>query len=376
MLAGLPRHTEIAIPAERSGRLMSFALRIALLILALLGAGAAAAQDGSLSGGLLSPGFVAPNPEVQLAPPAEMLAPPQLNVPAPLPTATLAPGRRHRLVLQARLVDDGEPLTAGIIWRVFTAQPDATGALPLVLEAEPGGTTTVQLPSGDYFVHAAFGRAGATKRITVGNDDQTESLVLNAGGLRLDAIVGEGRQVPADRLTFDVLQENENGDLITVVPGASAGTVIRLSAGTYHVVSRYGNVNAVVRADIEVEAGSLTEAVMRHTGAEVTLKLVSTEGGEALANTSWTVTTQDGITVHESIGAFPSIVLAAGSYTAIARHQDEIYSRDFSVEAGIERDIEVQLSDLVQPETGVLVDPSEAATPRQPQGTVLPPVEQ
>jgi hypothetical protein len=62
------------------------------------------------------------------------------------------------------------------------------------------------------------------------------------------------------------------------------------------VISRYGDVNAVVRADLQVDAGKLTEAVMRHSGAEVTLKLVSSEGGEALANTNWTVLTEVGDT--------------------------------------------------------------------------------
>lgn len=271
-------------------------------------------------------------------------------------------GRRHTLVLEARLVADSQPLTDGIIWRVFDARPGPEGELPLVLETEPAGTTRVNLPPGDYLVHAAFGRAGATKRVTIADDDQMESLVLNAGGLILDSEVGEGNSVPPDRLSFEVMQENENGDLVTVVPNASPGRLIRLSAGTYHVVSRYGTVNAVVRADIEVEAGKMTEAIMRHTGAEVTLKLVSEVGGEALANTSWTVTTQDGITVHESIGAFPSIILAAGTYTAIARHQDNIYSRDFSVQAGLERDIEVRLEDIVQPETGTVVHPDAAGS--------------
>ena len=339
---------------------MILAMRILALLLGLATAGLAAAQENGLTGDLFSPGLIAPTPDAQLQPPANMLTAPTLNLPSAPPRAVLAPGRRYNLVLEARLVEEGEPLAAGIIWRVFTAEPDATGALPLVLESPSGGTTILELPSGDYFVHAAFGRAGATKRVTVGDDDQMESLVLDAGGLRLDAVVGEGRTLPPELLIFDVLQENENGDLVTVVPGASAGTVIRLSAGTYHVVSRYGSVNAIVRADIEIEAGKLTHAVMRHTGAEVTLKLVSTEGGEALANTSWTVTTQDGLTVHESIGAFPSIVLAAGSYTAIARHQEDIYSRDFSVEAGIERDIEVRLADLVRPETGPVVTPGSA----------------
>jgi hypothetical protein len=179
-------------------------------------------------------------------------------------------------------------------------------------------------------------------------------------------VVGEDRPIPDAQLTFEVLQPDETGELVTVVPNAAPGRILRLSAGKYHVISRYGNVNAVVRADIEVEAGKLTEAVMRHSGAEVTLKLVSEEGGEAIANTSWAVTTQDGITVHESVGAFPTIILAAGNYTAVAKHQDLIYSRDFAVETGLERDIEVRLSDVVQPETGPIVPPGTGGEPMEP----------
>jgi hypothetical protein len=332
---------------------MSFAARTALILFFLPLAGPAAAQQAANpAADIFSEGLVAPILEAQLDAPAGGGAP-----------LALAPGRRYDLVLEARLTDGGEPLTNGIIWRVFAAQTGEDGELPLVLETQPGGTADVKLPPGDYLVHAAFGRAGATKRVTIADDDQMESLVLNAGGLILDSVVGNEQTLPPERLSFDIMQENEDGDLVTVIPQASAGRLIRLSAGTYHVVSRYGTVNAIVRADIEVEAGKLTEAIMRHTGAEVTLKLVSVEGGEALANTSWTVTTQDGITVHESIGAFPSIILAAGSYTAIATHQDEIYSRDFSVEEGIERDIEVRLADLVRPETGTLVAPEQVAAP-------------
>lgn len=339
---------------------MSLALRIVLTLILLAGIGPAAAQQALDP--ILSPGLVAPSVDFPLDAAAGTLATPPSHAPGgDSSTVAQLSGRRYDLVLEARLVKDGPPVTSGVIWRVFSAQPDDEGELPLVLETEQGGATRVRLPPGNYLVHAAFGRAGATKRVTVADGDLVESLVLDAGGIILDSVVGEDRPVRSDRLSFEILQENDNGDLLTVVPHASAGRVIRLSAGTYHVVSRYGNVNAIVRADIEVEAGKLTEAVMRHTGAEVTLKLVSEEGGEALANTSWTVTTQDGLTVHESVGAFPSIILAAGSYTAIAEHQDEIYSRDFTVEAGIDRDIEVQLSDIVRPETGEVVRPGEEA---------------
>ena len=326
-------------------------MRFAFLCFAI-GAGTAAAQEAvDPTGDSFAPGLVAPTLDLQ--PPALDAPLPPIEIPTSSETAPLPSGPRHDLVLQASLVAGGDPLADGIVWRVFSALP-VEGRHQLFDEMV-GGTTTVQLPAGDYLVHAAFGRAGATKKVTVADDDQMETLVLDAGGLQLNSVVGE-EPIPAADLTQEILQESDTGELVTVVPNAAPGRIIRLSAGSYHVISRYGGVNAVVRADIEVAPGKLTETTMRHVGAEVTLKLVSELGGEALANTNWTVITEDGSTVHESIGAFPSLILAAGNYTAVATHQDRVYSRDFTVDAGVERDIEVQLADVVLPETGVRED--------------------
>jgi hypothetical protein len=346
---------------------MSWILRTLLSVALAVWTAAAFAQNAdNPAADIFTQGLVAPNLDAEMGTPAETLAPPEGYTPS-LDTTPTAPAlaQRHNLVLEAKLVTTGTPLTEGLIWRVFGAKPDADGQLPLVEQAE-GGTASLQLAPGDYLIHAAFGRAGATKRVTIADDDQMESVVLDAGGLRLDSVVGDGRAVAADQLSFEIQQQDETGEMVTVVPNAAPGRVLRLSAGAYHVVSRYGNVNAVVRADIQVEAGKLTEAIMRHTGAEVTLKLVSVEGGEALANTSWTVTTQDGLEVHQSVGAFPSIVLAAGNYTAVAQHQEQIYTRDFTVEAGLARDIEVRLADLVQPEVGPPVTPGSGGVPMEP----------
>jgi hypothetical protein len=331
-----------------------------ILAALLLTTGAALAQEPTdPAGDIFAPGLVAPSMDFTMDGAIDALAP----IPyAPGPdgsTAAPLPIRQYNLVLEARLIAEGEPLSDGVVWRVFGAQIDATGNLPLIRETR-GGRATILLAPGDYLVHAAFGHAGVAKRIAMADGDRQESLVFNAGGLRLEAVVNEDRRIPAEHLKFEVLQEDENGDYVTIVPDATPGTVIRLSAGTYHVDSRYGDVNAAVRADIEIEPGKLTEVTMRHSAAEVTLKLVSAEGGEAMANTSWVVTTQDAAKVHESIGAFPNLILAAGSYTAVATHQGDIYSRDFTVEAGVNRDIEVLLSNLVQPETGV---PVGAAVP-------------
>jgi hypothetical protein len=97
----------------------------------------------------------------------------------------------------------------------------------------------------------------------------------------------------------------------------------------------------VVRSDIRVQAGKLTDVTVSHRAAVITLKLVSDRGGEALANTAWSVVTPSGETVTDSVGAFPSVVLAVGEYTAIARHDGRIFERNFVVEAGLDRDVEV-----------------------------------
>ncbi len=345
---------------------MSWMLRTLVCLALTMWTAAALAQSADNPGAdIFTQGLVAPNLDAEMGAPARTLAAPETYTPSldstPLP---LAAGQHHSLMLEARLVAGGPPLTEGLVWRVFGTQPDANGQLPLFKESE-GGTATLQLEPGDYLIHAAFGRAGATKRVTIADDDQMESLVLDAGGLELNALVVDGRPIPPEQLTFEVLRQDESGELVTLVPNAAPGHVLRLSAGTYHVVSRYGTVNAVVRADIQVEAGKLTQATMRHTGASVTLKLVSEEGGEALANTSWTVTTADGIAVNESVGAFPTLILAAGKYTAVAKHQEQIYSRDFTVEAGLQRDIEVRLTDLVQPETEGAVPPAAGGEPME-----------
>lgn len=340
---------------------------LCLLALVITPVGAMAQTPGEPSAGVLDQTLIDPDYNSDLDAPAQVLTTPETYVPRlnASPAQAPAAGQTRQLTLEARLVEGGAPLTEGLIWRVFSTVPDGSGELPLVSVAE-GGTARLKIPPGDYLVHAAFGHAGATKRVTITSEDHAESVVLNAGGLELDSVVGQELPIPPEKLNFEVLQDDEGGELVTVIPNAAPRHVLRLSAGKYHVVSRYGNVNSVVRADIEVEAGKLTQAVMRHSAAEITLKLVSAEGGEALANTSWSVTTQDATEVNESVGAFPSLILAAGTYTAIAKHQDQIYSRDFTVEPGLAHDVEVRLTDLVQPEIGPAPRPAAGGEPMEP----------
>jgi len=73
----------------------------------------------------------------------------------------------------------------------------------------------------------------------------------------------------------------------------------------------------------------------------VTFKLVTEAGGEAVADVDWTVKTADGETVFTEIGAFPATVLAEGDYLVFAKRGETVYNREFEVQPGQGREIEV-----------------------------------
>ena len=266
-----------------------------------------------------------------------------------------------QVTLTAKLTDDSPDLTRGLVWRVFKPDPGEDGKLPLVASGQ-GGTGTFGLEPGSYLVHAAFGRAGATKRITVGREQRTESFVLDAGGLKLDAAISGGYPIPASKLRFSIYEaeEDSDGERALIIPNVSPNTVVGLNAGTYHVVSTFGVVNAVIRSDIRVEAGKLTEATVEHRAAQLTIKLVRESGGEAIADTSWSILTASGDIVRELVGAYASMVLAEGEYAIIAKNRDRIYQRDFTVKAGPNQEVEVVTSrDLVESRSSTARAPVE-----------------
>jgi hypothetical protein len=250
--------------------------------------------------------------------------------------------------LEAKLAPDSGPQLQGLSWYVFSPFAGADGKLPLVASSK-GGPASFHLLPGDYFVNVSFGRAGVTKKLTVPESGvlQKQTMVLDAGGMVLNAVSGSDVRIPPDELSFSIYSNDakEDGERGLVMSDVKPNTLVGLSAGTYHVVSEYGAVNAVIRADIQVEAGKVTEATIQHKAAKITFKLVSDAGGEAIADTAWSILTSAGDIVGESLSAFPTMVLAEGQYTAVARNKDKIYQRDFTVAAGTNTDVEVLMKE-------------------------------
>lgn len=251
--------------------------------------------------------------------------------------------------MSAYLTDEGQPLASGLVWRVFQEpdSPPAAGAAsgqPRLIETRREAAPVLRLPPGRYIVVVAFGRAHQTRPLSVESGvETTERFVLNAGGLKLAAVGSNGEPVPDMSVTYDIYagSSDQVGGRPKIVSGARPGLVLRLNAGVYHVVSVLGDANAIVRADITVEPGKVTEAVVTHHSARITFKLVQRAGGDAQADTRWVVQTPQGETVVESTGAIASHILAAGSYVVSARHSGQTFRREFQVEPGDPAQVEI-----------------------------------
>jgi hypothetical protein len=215
------------------------------------------------------------------------------------------------------------------------------------------------LPDGDYVVHAAYGLAAAMRRVTIISNNVSEKIALNAGAMRIVGLLGDTPLQP-NRLKIDIYVPERTGQPEKLVAAnVRPGDLVRLPEGNYRIVSTYLDINvspsaaptiaglpanatnSVINAEVRIEVGKLTEATVRHRASNITLKLVNVAGGDALANTSFTVLTPGGDVIREMVGAFPSLVLAEGEYFVIARRDSKTHQMTFKVPSNSDREIEV-----------------------------------
>jgi hypothetical protein len=305
-----------------------------------------ALAQNSLFSATPSTGLMSPLPSTR----SDIFGPSNIPVPhaapAQSPVTTTAsipvvPPGQVALALSARFGKGAVPISGGLTWRVYAAKADAGGNFKLVKEDKAPAPTLV-LPAGAYIVHVGFGLATAVKPVDLHGTSLHEEFELPAGGLRIEGKVGDVR-IPVGQISFDVYKGSqfEAGDRRPIAEHIMTSDVIVLPEGTYYIVSNYGDANSVVRSDIRVQAGKLTDITVTHRAAAITLKLVTDHGGEALANTAWSVLTPGGDVIKESIGAFPRVILAEGEYRAIARNEGKVYEREFKVVTGVDGDVEV-----------------------------------
>jgi hypothetical protein len=233
-------------------------------------------------------------------------------------------------------------VTGGLVWRVYGNKPDQTGAFRLLKE-DKAAAPVFTLPPGGYVIHVGFGLASATRSVQLrAGETAREVFEISAGGLRIEGRVGDAR-IPPGQISFDVYKGSqfEPSEKRPIAQSVMTGDLVLMPEGTYHIVSNYGDANSVVRSDIRVQAAKLTDATVTHRAAIITLKLVNDRGGEAIADTQWSVLSLAGDVIKESIGAFPRVILAEGQYRVVARNENKTFEREFKVITGVDGEVEV-----------------------------------
>ncbi len=257
--------------------------------------------------------------------------------------ASVPPGKA-KLALEALLTAESPPVDRGLVWRVFSLGGDS--APPKLVTLSREAQATLVLDPGEYAVNAAFGRAHLTQLIKVeAGRKHLETFVLNAGGLKVRTAVSGAAGTMKANAYYDIYtdERDQSGKRRRIASGVRPGLITRLNSGIYHIVSRLGDANAQVSADVAVEAGKLTEALVSHEAGKATFKLVTEASGEAQADTEWIIMTRGGEIVKESAGALPSHLLAPGEYSVSARWSGKLFTRTFAIRSGDAIEVEVMM---------------------------------
>lgn len=252
---------------------------------------------------------------------------------------SFAAPRTGVLALRATYGEHGAEIPDDLVWRVYAVR--GTDAQLVQETAAPRPSFVLQ--AGLYAVHVSHGLATATRQFNVGETGAVSTIAINAGALTVSGYLGvpERPIAPARQKLQVFIPTANNSEGKFVTDALRAGARLMLPEGTYHLVSTYSGSNSVVRSDVRIETGRVTEAIVNHRAATMTLKLVRERGGVALAGAEWTIETPGGDIVAEAAGAFPSVDVAEGTYNVLARHNDRDYRGQMKVEGGINRDFEI-----------------------------------
>ena len=264
--------------------------------------------------------------------PASVDAKPEYDITTvPSPEAT-------GMELAAKLAADGGTILRPVHWIVFGEDASEPGKWKTVAELkEP--SPRLDLPAGRYVVQTIYDKARTARRITVVEDKTTVMTVtLNVGALRMMSRLGKQPSTAksANHLVYRLEGLGAKPRLIGT--SDQPGALMRVSAGTYKIISRYTPGNSVAEATTRVHPGLISPVEIDHNAGVASLFAVHAAKEKPV---SWVITDEDGQVVTMTDERRPSVVLRSGSYTATATAGGVGKFRKFDVKPGDNLKIEV-----------------------------------
>lgn len=258
--------------------------------------------------------------------------------PQPAPKPAGKPGHRFEAVP----AEGGQPLDKGLRWDVYEAKADVNGKRKHV-SGNYDAVPIFKLNAGSYLIVVKWGNAVATKEFDVSSVDDRAShtIVLDAGVLKLDAVLTEGQDPVTKGMSWDVYEaaQDLDGKRKHVRGTYDAMPSLFLNSGKYFVVAKWGV--AVASGEVTISAGQRTgQKFVLDAGLAVFEPVYDEDGQPVKKGMRWDVYSVDkdleGKRKH-FIGTYdtiPQFKLPAGSYHVVAKVGTAVLAREVDVSAG------------------------------------------
>jgi hypothetical protein len=230
---------------------------------------------------------------------------------------------REGIELAARLVENGGLIQLPISWTVT----DAAGG-----RVYDGKTPTADFlaPPGDYEITVRYGTVTVKRALTLLPEQRIGVVfTLDIGGIRVLPRV-EGIGLPAIKARSAIFATSGPDAGRQIALSTVPGEVIRVSAGTYHIETRFTPGNTVVSDKVTVKPGIMSAVELDHKAGIARLSFGAAKTGETL----WIVTDAQGEALPPIPGNSAEVVLEPGDYTAEVTSGGATARAKFTVAAG------------------------------------------
>jgi len=249
------------------------------------------------------------------------------------------------LGLVAKLASNSPPLEINIKWEIYNFLKSSDGNRSQILTSEVA-QPTLPLSPGKYIVRAVFGVSSTAKVITISPAQITDAtFILNTGGIRVKPLLIAGEppagKMPQQWIYLSPSPASSSAPQL-VATADDPDEIHQLSAGTYELISKFGTANAVVKTNVTISPGLLTEVEVSHKAGIVQFKLFKKwRGGEELTGASWKLFDDEGNEVASDLAAGSGEIIAPGRYKVTALYNDNTYTKMFNIKPGRKKLIQV-----------------------------------
>ncbi len=256
-----------------------------------------------------------------------------------------APKGSEGLALVARLASDSPPLTTNIKWEIYNFIKSSDGNRAQIVTSDVA-QPMLPLAPGKYIVRAVFGVSSTAKVIEISETQMTSAtFILNTGGIRVKPLLIAGEppagKVPRQWIYLASTPQSQTSAQL-VATADDPKQIHQLNAGTYELISKFGTVNAIVKTNVTVSPGLLTDVEISHKAGIVQFKLFKKwRGGEELTDVVWKLFDEEGKEVASNITANSGEIIAPGRYKVAAQYNSKTYTRMFRIKPGRKKLVQV-----------------------------------